>query len=101
MIITTPSGDKLDLTEHVHEMIRLGDQDFRTVENTRFLSRLGQCIALAVGNNAPHAILIRLRGKMSEELWGYVGDLWAEASEYRYIGEDGRPSFRPPEAQAS
>jgi hypothetical protein len=101
VIITTHFGDKLNLTDHIHTMIRLGDQDFRTVENTTFLSRLGMCIALAAGNNAPHAILIRLRGKMSEELWGYVGDLWAEASEYRYIGEDLRPSFRPPETQAS
>jgi hypothetical protein len=101
MIITTHFGDRLDLTDHVDQMIRLGDQDFRTIENTAFLSRLGQCIAMAAGTNAPHAILIRLRGKMSEELWSYVGDLWAEASEYRHIGKDGRPSFRPPEAQAS
>jgi hypothetical protein len=101
MLITTHIGDKLNLTDHVDQMIRLGQEDFRTVENTAFLSRLGQCIALAAGSNAPHAILIRLRGKMSEELWGYVGDLWAEASEYRYIGEDGRPSFRPPETRAS
>jgi hypothetical protein len=38
---------------------------------------------------------------MAPELWNYVGDLWAEASEYRFIGEDGRPSYRPPAAQAS
>jgi hypothetical protein len=101
MIITTHCGDKLDLTDHVHEMIRLGDADFRSVENTTFLSRLGMCIALAAGNNAPHAILIRLRGKMSEELWGYVGDLWAEASEYRFIREDGRPTYRPPQNSPS
>src|SRR4051794_1633914 len=101
MIITTHFGDRLDLTEHIHEMIRLGDQDFRSVENTAFLSRLGQCIALSAGSNAPHAILVRLRDKMTPELWGYVGDLWAEASEYRHVGQDGRPSFRPSEAQAS
>jgi hypothetical protein len=97
LIITTPIGDRLDLSDHLHEMIRLGDADFRTVENTAFLSRLGQCIALAAGDNAPHAILVRLRDKMTPELWGYVGDLWTEASEYRYIGEDARPSFRPPQ----
>jgi hypothetical protein len=93
MIINTHFGDRLDLTDHIHEMIRLGDADFRTVENTRFLSRLGMCIAMVAGNNAPHAILIHLRGKMSEDLWGYVGGL--------YVGKDGRPSFRPPETQAS
>jgi hypothetical protein len=96
VIITTHAGDCLDLTDHIHEMCRLADADFRSVENTASLSRLGQRIALAAGSNAPHAILVRLRGKMSPELWSYVGDLWAEASEYRYIGEDGRPSYRPP-----
>jgi hypothetical protein len=95
MLITTHFGDKLDLTDHVDQMIRLGQEDFRTAENTAFLTRLGQCIALSAGANAPHAILVRLRDKMTPELWGYVGDLWAEASEYRYIGKDGRPTFRP------
>jgi hypothetical protein len=101
MIITTHFGDKLDLTDHIHAMCKLGDQDFRSVENTAFLTRLGMCIALAAGSNAPHAILVRLRDKMTPELWDYVGDLWAEASEYRHIGQDGRPSFRPPVARAS
>jgi hypothetical protein len=101
VIITTRAGDCLDLTDHIHEMYRLADADFRSIENTASLSRLGQRIALAAGSNAPHAILVRLRGKMSSELWSYVGDLWAEASEYRYIGEDGRPSYRPPIARAS
>jgi hypothetical protein len=82
-------------------MIRLDQEDFRTVENTAFLSHLGQCIELAAGSNAPHAILVRLRDKITPELWDYVGDLWAEASEYRHIGQDGRPSFRPPVARAS
>lgn len=76
-------------------MIRLGDADFRSVENTAFLSRLGQCIALTAGSNAPHAILIRLRDRITPEMWSYVGDLWAETAEYRFIGKDGRPSFRP------
>lgn len=101
MIIITHMGDRLDLTDHIHQMCRLADADFRSVENTAFLSRLGMCIALAAGNNAPHAVLVRLRGKMSPELWIYVVDLWVEASEYRYIGEDGRPSHRPPVARAS
>jgi len=101
MIITIHAGDRLDLSDYIHAMVRLGQEDFRSVENTAFLSRLGQCIALAAGSNALHAILVRLRDKMTPELWGYVGDLWAEASEYRFIGEDGCPSFRPPETQAS
>lgn len=92
-IITTHIGDRLDLTDHIHEMCKLANVDFRFVENTAFLSRLGMCIALAAGNNSPHAVLVRLRGKMSPELWSYVGDLWAEASEYRFIGEDGRPIY--------
>jgi hypothetical protein len=79
-------------------MIRPDQEDFRTVENTAFLSHLGQCIELAAGSNAPHAILVRLRDKITPELWGYVGDLWAEASEYPLIGEDRCPRFRPPQA---
>lgn len=92
MIITTHAGDRLNLTDHIHEMCKLADADFRSVENTAFLSRLGQSIALAAGPNAPHGLLIHLRDRMAPDLWNYVGDLWAEASEYRYIGEDGRPS---------
>jgi hypothetical protein len=80
---------------------KLSQQDFRSIENTAFLSRLRQSIALAAGPNAPHGLLIHLRDRMAPELWNYVGDLWAEASEYRFIGEDGRPSYRPPAAQAS
>jgi hypothetical protein len=85
MIITTPIGDRLDLTDHIFEMCKLGDQDFRTVENTAFLTRLGQCIALAAGSNAPHAVLVHLRDRMAPELWDHVGYLWAEAAETPHV----------------
>jgi hypothetical protein len=94
-------GDRLDLSDHIHQLIRLGDERFRSKANRDFIMRLGQCIALAAGPNAPHALLIHLQDRMAPDLWSYVGDLWAEASEYRYIGEDGRPSYQPPVARAS
>jgi hypothetical protein len=87
MIITTPSGDKLDLTEHIFEMCKLGDTDFRTVENTAFLTRLGQCIAMAAGSTAPHAVLVHLRDRMAPDLWSHVGYLWTEAAETPHVAE--------------
>ena len=71
MIITSHTGDRLNLAEHVHEMCKLNQQDFRSIENTAFLSRLGQSIALAAGPNAPHGLLIHLRDRMAPELWNY------------------------------
>jgi|tagenome__1003787_1003787.scaffolds.fasta_scaffold20412650_2 hypothetical protein len=41
MIITTHMGDRLDLTNHVYEMVKLSQKDFGSVENTALLSRLG------------------------------------------------------------
>lgn len=96
MIITTHFGDRLDLTDHIHAMCKLGDQDFRSPENTAFLTRLGQCIALTAGPNAPHGILVHLRDRMHPDLWSFAGDLWATASELRYMDKDGKPTSRPP-----
>jgi hypothetical protein len=101
MLITTHFGDRLDLTDYVDQMIRLGDTDFRSPENERFLMKLGQCIALSAGPNAPHAVLVHLRDRMHPDLWAFVDDQWATAAELRYIGEDGKPASRPPQASAS
>jgi hypothetical protein len=100
MIITTHSGDRLDLSEHVHQMIRLGHEDFRSAENTAFLFRLGQCISLAAGPNAPHAVLVNLQDRMTPELRVHVGNLWAIAAEFPYMDQDGKPTLRPPKAVA-
>jgi hypothetical protein len=75
VIITTHMGDRLDLSDHIHQLIRLGDENFRSKANRDFIMRLGQCIALAAGSNAPHAILIGLRDRMEPKLWTYTGDL--------------------------
>jgi hypothetical protein len=80
MIITTHFGDRLDLTDHVDQMIRLGQEDFRSEENTAYLTKLGRCITLAAGPNASTAILIRLREKLDPDLWDHTGHLWAEAA---------------------
>jgi|tagenome__1003787_1003787.scaffolds.fasta_scaffold20847060_2 hypothetical protein len=99
MIITTPSGDKLNLTDHLHQLVRLGDERFRSKANRDFIMRLGQCIALAAGPNAPHAVLFQLRDRMDPKLWSYAGDLWATASELRYMDKDRKPTSRPPQGQ--
>jgi len=78
MIITTHSGNKLDLSDHIHQLIRLGDEHFQSPENEAFIMRLGQCIALAAGPNAPHGILVGLRDRMYPDLWSYTGDLWQQ-----------------------
>jgi hypothetical protein len=83
---------KLDLSDHIHQLIRLGDERFRSKKNRHFIMRLGQCIALAAGPNAPHAILIQLRDRMDPKLWSFVGDQWATASELRYMDKDGKPT---------
>jgi hypothetical protein len=36
IIISSNSGDRLDFTNHIYEMCRLVDADFRSVENTAF-----------------------------------------------------------------
>jgi hypothetical protein len=81
MIITTHAGDRLNLTDHVDQLVRLGQEDFRSPENERFLMKLGRCITLAAGPNAPAAILVHLRDRLAPELWTHVGYLWAEAAE--------------------
>ena len=100
MIITTHSGDKLDLSDHIHQLVRLGEQASLSDDDERLVYRLGQCISLAAGANAPHAVLVRLRDRMTPELWSHVGYVWAEAAERPYTGQDGRPSHRPPVAAA-
>jgi hypothetical protein len=82
MIITTHAGDCLNLTDHVDQPVRLGQEDFRSPENERFLMKFGRCITLAPGPNAPAAILVRLRDWLVvPELWSHVGYLWAEVAE--------------------
>jgi hypothetical protein len=41
MIITTYMSDRLDLINHICEMVKLGQKDFRSVENIALLSRPG------------------------------------------------------------
>ncbi|UEM08195.1 hypothetical protein JL101_036185 (plasmid) [Skermanella rosea] len=94
MIITTHAGDRLDLSDHIHQLARLGEEDFRSAENEAFIYRLGQCISLAAGANAPHAVLVRLRDQMTPELWSHVGFVWAEAAERPYVDQDGNPTYR-------
>jgi hypothetical protein len=81
LIITTHAGDRFDITEHVDQLVRLGKTDFRSDETTAYLMKLGRCITLAAGPNAPAAILIRLREKLDPGLWSHTGHLWAEAAE--------------------
>lgn len=100
VIITTHSGDGFNFSAHIHELVRLGDQDFRSKENAAYIMRLGQCIALAAGPNAPHGLLVHLRDRMAPDLWAFVGDQWATASEFRYMDQDGRPTHRLPVAAA-
>jgi hypothetical protein len=38
---------------------------------------------------------------MNEELWSYTADLQVEAFEDKFVAENGRPSFGPPQASAS
>jgi hypothetical protein len=87
MIITIQSDDRFDITEHVHQLVRLGQEDFRSLENTAYLMKLGRCLSLAAGPNAPHAILVRLRDKLDHDLWSHTGYLWAEAAETSYAVE--------------
>jgi hypothetical protein len=65
-------------------MCKLGDQDFRSAENRAFLYRIGQCISLAAGANAPHGVLVHLRHRMTPALWSHIGFVWAEAAERPY-----------------
>jgi hypothetical protein len=81
VIITTHAGDRFDITEHVDQLVRLGKTDFRSEETTAYLMKLGRCITLAAGPNAPAAVLIRLREKLNPDLWDHTGYLWAEAAE--------------------
>jgi hypothetical protein len=48
-LITTHAGDCLNLTDHADQLVRLGQEDFRSPENGRFLMKLGRCITLAAG----------------------------------------------------
>ena len=75
------ASNRFDITDHVDQLVRLGQEDFRSPENERFLMKLGRCITLAAGPNAPAAILVRLRDRLAPELWSHVGYLWAEAAE--------------------
>ena len=87
MIITTHAGDRFGITEHVHQLVRLGQEDFRSPENTAYLMKLGRCISLAAGPNAPHTLLVRLRDKLDHDLWSHTGYLWAEAAETPHAAE--------------
>ena len=57
-------SDRFDITEHADQLVRLDQEDFRSPENERFLMKLGRCITLAAGPNAPAAILVRLRDRL-------------------------------------
>jgi hypothetical protein len=87
LIITTHTGGRFDITEHVHQLTRLGQEDFRSLENTAYLMKLGRCIFLAAGPNAPHAILVRLCDRLDHDLWNHTGYLWAEAAETPHAAE--------------
>jgi hypothetical protein len=52
------ASNRFDITEHVDQLVRLGQEDFRSPENERFLMKLGRRITLANGPNAPAAILV-------------------------------------------
>ena len=58
------ASNRFDITEHVDQLVRLGQEDFRSSENERFLMKLGRRITLANGPNAPAAILVRLRDRL-------------------------------------
>ena len=40
MIITTHIGDRLDLSYHIHQLIRLANERFRSKANRDFIMRL-------------------------------------------------------------
>jgi hypothetical protein len=43
------ASNRFDITDHVDQFVRLGQEDIRSPENERFLMKLGRCITLAAG----------------------------------------------------
>jgi hypothetical protein len=43
------ASNRFDITDHVDQLVRLGQEDFRSPENERFLMKFGRCITLAAG----------------------------------------------------